>query len=34
MLRGLAMLASPVFDKLEIKEDFATFLDNLKFREL
>ena len=28
------MLASPVFDKLEIKEDFTTFLDNLRYREL
>ena len=34
MLRGLAMLASPVLEKLEIKEDFMTFLDNLRYREL
>jgi hypothetical protein len=34
MLRSLGMLASPVLEKLEIKEDFMTFLDNLRYRDL
>ena len=34
MLRGLAWIASQLFDKLKIKEDFTTFLDNLRYREL
>lgn len=34
MLRGLAMLATPVLEKLEIKEDFATFLDMIRYRDL